>query len=104
MVLTDTVACGSISQYNNKTGETYGIKNTALIVRKRINWQGFLVLDPEIAQHAEQRDRDVSAWIVDGSFKSVDHVTHGMDNAIEGFLGMLRGDNLGKSILKIADE
>lgn len=75
-----------------------------MMVRKRIRWQGFLVLDPEITQHTKKRDEDVSSWIADGSFKSIDHVTDGMDNAIDGFLGMLRGDNLGKSILKIADE
>lgn len=75
-----------------------------MMVRKRLQWQGFLVLDPEIAQHAEQRDKNISKWIGDGSFKSIDYVTVGMDNAVEGFLGMLRGDNLGKSVLKIADE
>lgn len=103
-VLTITVACGSISQYNNKTGEAYGVKNTSMMVRKRLRWQGFLVFDPEIVKHAEERDKNISAWIADGSFKSIDYVTDGMDNAIEGFLGMLRGDNLGKSVLKIADE
>lgn len=104
LILTTPVACGSISQYNNKSGEAYGVKNTGMMIRKRLRWQGFLVLDPEIAQHAAKRDENISAWIADGSFKSIDHVTDGMDNAIEGFLGMLRGDNLGKSVLKIADE
>jgi NADPH-dependent curcumin reductase CurA len=26
-----------------------------------------------------------------------------MDNAIEGFIGMLRGDNFGKAVLKLGD-
>ena len=51
----------------------------------------------------KDRDEKVTKYILDGSLKSVDHVTEGMDNAIEGFLGMLKGHNLGKSILKIAD-
>lgn len=72
--------------------------------RKQLSWRGFFVLDPEITQHEDQRDRDISAWIADGSFKSVEHITEGMENAIEGYLGMHQGDNLGKSILKIADE
>jgi NADPH-dependent curcumin reductase CurA len=96
------VACGSISQYNNKPGEGYGVKNTGLIIRNRLRWQGFLVFDPNIIQHREVRDKNVTQWILDGSYKTVDHVTDGMDNAVEGFLGMLKGDNLGKSILKIA--
>lgn len=75
-----------------------------MMVRKRIRWQGILVLDPEIRQHEKSRDENISKWIADGSFKSVDHVTVGMENAVGGFLGMLRGENLGKSVLKIADE
>jgi len=97
------VACGAISQYNNKPGEGYGVKNTGQLVRKRIRWEGFLVFDPNITQHTAARDENVSKWIAEGSLKSVDHVTDGMDNAIDGFLGMLKGQNLGKSILKIAD-
>ncbi|KAJ9650427.1 hypothetical protein H2198_010269 [Neophaeococcomyces mojaviensis] len=98
------VACGAISQYNNKTGEAYGVKNTAMMVRKRIRWQGFLVYDADIVQHQKARDENISKWIAEGSFRSTDYITNGMDNAIEGFLGMLKGDNLGKSILKISDE
>ena len=98
------IACGAISQYNNSsTGELYGVKNTMAMVRKRLRWQGFLVFDPFIAQHRQARDENITKWIQDGSFKSIDHVTDGMDNAVEGFLGMLKGENLGKSILKIQD-
>lgn len=99
------MACGGISQYNNAAAsDAYGLKNYLSVVRKRIKWQGFLVFDPFIAQHRKARDENVTKWIQDGSFKSIDHITEGMDNAIDGFLGMLKGENLGKSILKIQDE
>jgi len=98
------IACGSISSYNaSPSNPAYRVANYSLVVRRRLKWQGFLVLDPNIAQWSRERDQNISAWIKDGSFKSVDHVTEGMDNAIDGFLGMLKGENLGKSILKIAD-
>jgi len=98
------VACGSISTYNNKSpDDNYGIKNYGLVVRRRLRWQGFLVYDPNIWRWVKERDENVSKWIADGSFKSVDHITDGIDNAVQGFLGMLKGENLGKSILKIAD-
>lgn len=98
------VACGAISTYNNKSvSDNYGIKNYGQVVRRRLKWQGFLVLDPNIVKWRKERDENISKWIADGSFKSVDHVTDGMDQAIDGFLGMLKGENLGKSLLKIAD-
>ena len=52
-------------------------------------------------KHHQARNENISKWIADGSFKSFDHVTDGMDNAVDGFLGMLKGENLGKSVLKI---
>jgi len=98
------VACGSISQYNNASAsDAYGVKNYGQVVRKRLLWQGFLVFDENIAKHRKARDDNISKWIADGTFKSVDHVTKGMDNAIDGFIGMLKGDNLGKSVLWIQD-
>jgi NADPH-dependent curcumin reductase CurA len=52
-------------------------------------------------KHRQARDENIAKWIQDGSFKSIDHVTEGMDNAIDGFLGMLKGENLGKSFVRI---
>jgi len=102
--LSPLVACGSISTYNaSPTNPAYRIQNYSQVVRRRVKWQGFLVLDPNIRKWAKERDDNVSRWILDGSFKSVDYVTYGIDNAVDGFLGMLKGDNLGKSILQIAD-
>ena len=68
-----------------------------------MRWEGFLVIDPNIVQHQKARDKNVTKWIQEGSLKSMDHVTVGMENAVQGFLGMLKGENVGKSILKIAD-
>lgn len=106
LIVTDKppVACGAISQYNNKPGEEpYGVKNYAAMVRKRLTWRGFIVTDPPIYQHVRERDESMSKWIAEGSFKVEEYVTDGMDNAIDGFLGMLQGKNLGKSVLKIAE-
>lgn len=98
------VACGSVSQYNVPTSEKYGLKNYPMMVSKRLRWQGFLVFDSNIVKHLPDRDAKVTEWILDGSLKSIDHVTDGMDGAVDGFLGMLKGENLGKSVLKIAED
>ena len=100
------IACGSISNYNQPGppgNPAYRLAKYQQIGLRRIRWQGFLVIDPNIWQWKKERDEKISSWIKDGSFKSVDYITEGMDNAVEGFLGMLKGENLGKSILKIAD-
>jgi NADPH-dependent curcumin reductase CurA len=39
----------------------------------------------------------------EGTFKAQQSVTEGIDNAVDGFLGMLEGRNFGKAVLQIAD-
>lgn len=98
------VACGSISATNrNSNEEPHGLKNYRQVGYKRLTWKGAVVVDPEVTQWTEERNTNITKWLRDGSFESVDHVTDGIDNAIEGFLGMLRGENIGKSVLKIPD-
>lgn len=99
------VACGMISQYNTKDiSERYGIRNLMDVVSKRITMQGFIVGDEGFGPaYAQEHQEKVQAWIADGSFKTKLHVTEGIDNAAEGFLGLLKGENFGKAVLKIKD-
>jgi NADPH-dependent curcumin reductase CurA len=93
------VASGMMLTYN---GTSYHVKNLLQINRRRIKWEGFITTDKNITKWAKERDENITKWIQDGSFKSTYHITEGMENAAEGFLSMLRGENSGKSILKIA--
>lgn len=98
------VACGMISQYNLKPEEAYPIKNLMQVVAKRIKMQGFIVSDANMGpKYTKDHQEKLQKWISEGSFKAVQSVTKGIDNAAEGFLGMLRGDNFGKAVLEIAD-
>ncbi|KAK3078238.1 hypothetical protein LTS18_008091 [Coniosporium uncinatum] len=98
------IACGMISQYNLKPEETYKIGNLMQIVGKRLKIQGFIVGDPNMGpKYAKDHQEKLQKWISDGSFKVQMSVTEGMDNAIDGFLGMLSGKNFGKAVMQIAD-
>ncbi|KAI1471839.1 NAD(P)-binding protein [Daldinia caldariorum] len=96
--------CGMISGYNSPPDQRYGVKNLMQLVVERITMQGFLVFDPEFGPaYFEEHQKQVQKWIAEGSFKAKLHVTEGIDNAAEGFVGMLKGDNFGKAVLKIRD-
>src|SRR3546814_4537632 len=92
-------ACGMISRYNDKDGTPQpGPHNLFLVVGKRIRMQGFIVSD-----HAARRDdfqRDVGQWIRDGRVKWKETVYEGLDRAPEAFLGLFRGDNFGKMVVR----
>lgn len=40
-------------------------------------------------------------WLADGSVKAKLSITEGIDNAADGFVGMLQGKNFGKAVLNV---
>lgn len=73
-------------------------------VAKRLKMQGFIVGDENMGpKYAKEHQEKLQKWISDGTFIAKQSVTKGIDNGIEGFLGMLKGDNFGKAVLEIAD-
>jgi NADPH-dependent curcumin reductase CurA len=92
-----------ISQYNLKPEDSYPIRNLMQVVAKRLKIQGFIVGDANMGpKYFKEHQEKLQKWIHDGSFKAVQSVTKGIDSAVEGFLGMLKGDNFGKAVLEIA--
>ena len=95
-----TAECGMISQYNN-TEPQPGPRNLMMIVQKRLSLRGFIVTD-----NLHLRDRfvaDVGGWLREGKINYTETVYDGLEKAPEAFLGMLRGENTGKTLVKIAD-
>ncbi|KAF2751504.1 NAD(P)-binding protein [Sporormia fimetaria CBS 119925] len=98
------VACGMISQYNCKPEELYPIRNLMQVVAKRLTIRGFIVGDENMGpKHAKEHQEKLQKWLSEGTFKAKMSVTEGIDNAVDGFLGMLKGKNFGKAVLQIAD-
>ncbi|HET8930438.1 MAG TPA: NADP-dependent oxidoreductase [Acidimicrobiales bacterium] len=90
--------CGAISQYN-ATAPVPGPANLAMLIGKRAMIRGFLVSDHfDVAADFE---RDVSGWLADGSLTFRETIVDGIDNAPDAFIGMLRGDNVGKMLVRI---
>ncbi len=46
-------------------------------------------------KYHEEHQKNVQKWIHEGTFKAQQHLTKGMDNAAEGFIGMYEGKNFG---------
>ncbi|KAI4264115.1 MAG: hypothetical protein L6R42_000777 [Xanthoria sp. 1 TBL-2021] len=99
------VVSGMVSQYNIESpDQRYGVKNLSFMYMKRLKMRGFIVADPDMGpKYAVDHMKNVSQWIHDGTFKAQQSITEGIDNAIEGFLGMLKGENFGKAVLTIRE-
>lgn len=102
---TDLFLKKKISQYNAKPEERYGVTNLFHVVSKRIDFRGFIVSDKDFGpKHYKEHQEKLSQWIADGSVTFKLHYTDGIDKAAEGLVGIFRGENFGKAVLKIKDE
>ena len=46
--------------------------------------------------------RTMSGWIKEGKLKHRESVTQGLDSSVEAFIGMLRGQNFGKTMVQVS--
>jgi NADPH-dependent curcumin reductase CurA len=90
--------CGMISQYNN-TAPAPGPRNIGMLVSKRLVLRGFLVRDH--SHLAPEFAREVGSWLAAGKLVVRETVVDGLENAPTAFLGLLRGDNTGKMVVRL---
>jgi NADPH-dependent curcumin reductase CurA len=90
--------CGAVSQYDGAAPR--GIRGIpGLIVTKRLNLQGFLVMD-----FYEQREKAIAklkAWVQSGQLKVHEDIIAGFENLPKALVGLLAGENIGKRMVKV---
>jgi NADPH-dependent curcumin reductase CurA len=91
-------ACGAISAYN-ATEPPPGPRNLTMVVGKRLTLRGFIVSDHADVQ-AEFLTR-VGGWLRDGLLQAPETVVDGLEHAPDAFIGMLRGENVGKIVVRL---
>jgi len=94
------VECGMISQYNLVQPE--GVRNLTHLTRKRITMQGFIISDH--AHHLQEFLAEMAAWLGSGAVKYRVDVAEGLERAPAAFVGMLKGRNFGKQVVRIGPE
>ncbi len=97
---------GNIAHYNDTAPPTGPDRLPQLItavLQKRLHLQGLVILD-----HYETRfeafRRDMEAWVAEGHIRPTEDVVVGLENAPAAFIGMLQGRNLGKVVVRVAEE
>lgn len=90
--------CGAVSVYN-ATEPPPGPRNLGLAIGKRLTLRGFIVSD-----HADRMGdfaREVGAWVKEGRVRHRETVVEGLARAPEAFIGLLRGENVGKMLVRL---
>jgi NADPH-dependent curcumin reductase len=88
--------CGMIAGYD---GKPLPLSVPALILMSRLRIQGFIVSEhPEIWLEAL---KELGMLVASGKFKPRESVAEGLEAAPEAFLGLLKGRNFGKQVVKL---
>jgi NADPH-dependent curcumin reductase CurA len=93
--------CGMISQYNLETPEP-GPRSMMNMVGNRVLMQGFIISD-----HFDKYPAfltEVGGWLRTGKLKHEETVVEGIGRAVEAFMGLFKGENLGKMVVRLAPE
>ena len=96
--------CGLIAQYNDTqpTMPKWAPSMMRNVLTKRLNIRGFIVSD-FAARHADFL-RDMSGWVREGKIKYKEFVTEGLDSAPAAFMGLLKGANFGKQLVRVGPD
>jgi len=88
--------CGMIAGYN---GEPIPLAAPQLILVNRMKVQGFIV--SEHMQHWSRALKELGAGVASGKLKYRETVAMGIEAAPEAFIGLLKGRNFGKQLVKL---
>ena len=93
------IACGSISGYNDEKPQP-GPCNLSNIIGKRLTMKGMIVSD-SLDRQAEF-EKEVGGYFRAGKLKNKETVVIGIDKAVDAFIGLFEGKNIGKMVVKLA--
>jgi NADPH-dependent curcumin reductase len=92
------VICGLIAEYN--TAEAYRYRNLRSVLVNRIRMQGMIVFDWK--DRYGEAVRGLAAHLAEGKLKYRESVVQGIENAPKGLIALLKGENFGKQLVKLA--
>jgi NADPH-dependent curcumin reductase CurA len=90
--------CGYVSEYDEAIA--HGVLHLRSLLISRARLQGYI-----ISEHLDIWDEalaDLSDWLAAGKLRYHETVANGLENAPAAFIGMLKGLNLGKQLVKLA--
>jgi len=93
--------CGMIAQYN-ETSPPPGPSNIVAVIPLRLTIKGFIVTDHVDMMPAFMRD--MTGWARAGKMKWKETILEGIEKAPEAFMGLFKGENLGKMLVRLAPD
>lgn len=93
--------CGLISQYNLAEPEL-APRNLGFLIVSRVRMEGFLVSD--YRHRFDEGLRRLRPWVEEGRLRYREDVAEGLEQAPRAFIGLLRGENRGKALVRVGGD
>ncbi len=93
--------CGQISQYNLEKPELAPRMILSVLLVKQARAEGFLVF--QFLERYPEGLRQMAQWIQEGKLKYKEDIEEGIENTPRAFMAMLRGQNVGKQLVKVSE-
>ncbi|MBI4764613.1 MAG: NADP-dependent oxidoreductase [Deltaproteobacteria bacterium] len=93
--------CGQVAEYNLEPGQGIGLRDVSAFISNRLDMRGFVVLDH--SEFFEEARRTMADWIKEKKLMVREHIVEGLENAPRAFCGLFRGENIGRSLVHLAD-
>ncbi|MDT9592249.1 NADP-dependent oxidoreductase [Nocardioides zeae] len=90
--------CGAIGDYNADSAPS-GPRNMFRVVTNGLTLKGFIV--STYGHLAGEFAERMGAWFAEGRIVHDETVVDGVDNAVDAFLSMMRGGNIGKMVVRV---
>ena len=97
-VFSRIVVCGLIAEYS--VTQPYGLKMIRSVLVNRIKMQGMIVFDWK--DRYGEAIKALGGYLGQGKLKYRESVIEGLENAPRGLIGLLKGKNFGKQLVKLA--
>ncbi|MGM7701436.1 NADP-dependent oxidoreductase [Pseudalkalibacillus sp. Hm43] len=92
--------CGQISLYNLKKPDL-GIRVQPNLLVNSALMKGFIVSD--YGAHFEDAVSDLAKWLQEGKLQYKETVVEGFERIPDAFIGLFKGENIGKYIVRVAE-
>jgi hypothetical protein len=93
--------CGQISQYNLEAPEMGPRHILQTLLVKQAKAEGFLVF--QFGDRYAEGLKAMAQWLKEGKLKYREAIENGLENAPRAFIEMLKGRNVGKQLVKVAE-
>ncbi|NAK75881.1 phenylalanine--tRNA ligase subunit beta [Escherichia coli] len=98
--------CGLVSSYNATElppGPDRLPLLMATVLKKRIRLQGFIIAQ-DYGHRIHEFQKEMGQWVKEDKIHYREEITDGLENAPQTFIGLLKGKNFGKVVIRVAGD